>query len=124
MSRPTTLPGLLGALAGLLGVSGLSNALGTNPRTLHNWATNKSAMPAVEAGLLADLAKVHGVMPMLYTHPGLPTGYLASTHEGWLMFGARLGGWAQRSRYRGHTEGLVPVDAAVLLCARGHGWPW
>jgi hypothetical protein len=116
----------MGALAGLLGVSGLSDVLGTNPRTLHNWATNKSAMPAVEAGLLADLAKAHNVAPLLYTHPNLTNGYVASTPDGWVMWTWGLGpyGYPKRRRYMGRTEGLVPAGSEVLCMARTHGWPW
>ena len=61
MARPATLPGIWGALAAPLGVSGLAETLGTNPRTLNNWARNVSPVPAIEAGLLADLCEAHGV---------------------------------------------------------------
>ena len=126
MSRPTTLPGLLGALAGVLGVAETATALNSNPRTLHNWATNKSAMPAIEAGLLADLCNTHSLKPLLYTHPGLANGYVASTPEGWVMWtwGLPPYGYGRRRRYMGHTEGLVPAGSEVLCMARTHGWPW
>jgi hypothetical protein len=126
MARPTTLPGIMAPLAGGLGVSGLAEALTTNPRTLNNWANNISAMPAIEAGLLADLCKERNVTPMLYTHPNLANGYVASTPEGWVMWtwGLPPAGYAKRSRYIGHLEGLVPAGSEVLCMARTHGWPW
>ena len=122
----------MGALAGLLSVSGLAEALGANPRTMHNWATNKSAMPAVAAGLLADLAKTHRVAPMLYTHPNLANGYVASTPDGWVMWtwgtwgtwGIGPYGYPNRRRYMGHTKGLIPAGSEVLCLARTHGWHW
>lgn len=122
MGKPTTLPGVIGSLASLVGVARLAESIDTNPRTLHHWAHNDSAMPAIEAGKLADLCLEHGVVPMLYTHPEMPTGYVASTPQGWVMWG--VDGYSKRRRYLGYLEGLVPTNASILLCARAHGWPW
>lgn len=124
MARPTTLPGIWAPLAGTLGVSGLAEALDTNTRTLNNWANNVSAMPAIEAGLLADLCAARGVQPMLYSHPNLPRAWVASTPDGWVMWPWGAGLWAQRRRYLGHMVGLVPADKGDVLSARLHGWPW
>lgn len=126
MARPPKLPGIWGALAAPLGVSGLAEALHTNPRTLNNWANNKTPMPAIEAGLLADLCKEHGVEPKLFTHPNIANGYVANTPEGWVMWtwGMPPNGYAKRNRYMGHMEGLVPANKEVLVMARLHGWPW
>lgn len=126
MARPTTLPGIWGALAAPLGVSGLAEALDTNTRTLNNWANNMTAMPAVASGLLSDLCKEHGIAPMLYTHPNLANGYVASTPEGWVMWvwGLPPYGYGKRHRYAGHLVGLVPANREVLIMARTHGWPW
>ena len=126
MARPTTLPGIWAPLAGTLGVSGLAEALDTNTRTLNNWANNASAMPAVASGLLADLCAAHGVTPIVYQHPNLANGYVASTHEGWVMWACGLGqyGYPRRRRYMGHMEGLVGPSPEILCLARTHGWPW
>lgn len=122
MGKRTTLPGVIGSLASLLGVAQLAESIGSNPRTLHHWAHNDSAMPGIEADLLTDLCSEHGVIPHLYTHPEIPTGYVASTPHGWIMWG--VGGYSKRRRYMGRVAGLVPADAPILLCARTHGWPW
>ena len=109
-----------------LGVSGLAEALGTNPRTLNNWARNISPMPAVEAGLLADICAARSITPMLYTHPNLANGYVASTPEGWVcwVWGLPPYGYSKRRRYMGHLAGLVPATSEDLCLARTHGWPW
>lgn len=122
MARPTTLPGIMGPMAETMGVQALAEALTTNPRTLNNWARNISPMPAIEAGLLADL----GAAPQLYTHPNIANGYVASTPEGWVMWtwGLPPAGYGRRRRYMGHLEGLVPAGPEVLCMARTHGWPW
>ena len=126
MGKPTTLPGVIGLLASNLGVAQLADAINTSPRNLHRWAHNDCAMPGIEAGLIADLCRQHGVKPMLYTHPNLPIGYVASTPEGWVMWtwGLPPNGYAKRTRYLGHLVGLVPAPPDILLCARTHGWPW
>ena len=127
MARPTTLPGIWTPLAASFGgVAPLAEALGTNTRTLNNWANNISAMPAIESGRLAYMCQAHLVTPKLYAHPGLPNSYVASTHEGWVMWTCGLGpyGYPMRRRYQGRLEGLVPADAGMLVSARTHGWPW
>lgn len=126
MARPTTLPGLLGVLAAKLGVATVAERLGTNPRTLHNWAHNVSPMPAIEAARVADLCTQEGVVPIVYQHPGLANGYVGSTPEGWVMWvwGLPPAGYAQRTRYRGHLEGLVGPSAEIDCLARTHGWPY
>ena len=126
MARPTNLPGIMGNLAAILGVAGLAEALSTNTRTLNNWARNVSPMPAIEAGLLAQLCEEHGITPIVYQHPGLANGYVASTPEGWVMWTWGLGryGYPRRRRYMGHLEGLVGPSPEILCLARTHGWPW
>ena len=121
MGKPTTLPGIIGSMASILGVAGLAESIGTNPRTLHHWAHNTSAMPAIEADRLAELCREHEIKPQLYTHPGMPTAYVASTPQGWIMWGVE--GYAKRRRYMGHVAGMVPAGPDILLCARTHGWP-
>ncbi len=126
MGRPSTLPGILGALAAILGVSGIAEALGSNPRTVNNWANNVSAMPAIEAGLLADLCREHQVTPMLYTHPEIPNGYVASIPDGWVMWGHGLDhyGYPSRRRYLEQLEGLDPADAGSLSSDRTPRRTW
>jgi hypothetical protein len=124
MGRSPKLPGIFAPLADVLGVAGLADALGSNPRTLNNWARNLSAMPAIEAARLRELCVARGVAPLLYTHPNLANGYIASTPDGWVMWTWGIGAYARRTRYRGHLEGLIPADAGVLILARMHGWPY
>lgn len=124
MSYHTKLPGIWGALAGVLGVSGLATALDSNPRTLHNWATNKSAVPAIAADRAAGLCEAIKITPLLYTHPYLTDGYVASTPSGWLTFARSTGSWPQRRRYMAPAVALNLADDGDLLSARAYGWPW
>ena len=124
MARPTTLPGILGSLAAIMGVGPLADALGTNTRTLNNWARNISPMPAIESGLLAQLCEEHGVTPIVYQHPNLANGYVASTPEGWVLWTWGIGAYKRRTRYMGHLEGLVGPNSEILCLAHTHGWPY
>ena len=122
MGAPIKLPGLLGRLSAEIGVARLADSLAQPTRTLRHWAHNESCVPALAAAKIADLAARRGITPPLYTHPGLPTHYVASAPEGWVIFGSS--GYAARARYQGPLVGLVAADAGIRLAARAHGWPW
>ena len=81
-------------------------------------------MPAIEAGLLAQLCEDHGITPTVYQHPGLANGYVASTPEGWVMWTWGIESYKRRTRYRGHLEGLIGPNSEILCMARTHGWPY
>lgn len=60
----------------------------------------------------------------LYRQPGQTTFLVAEDAEGVLwMVPARLGGWRDRSRFKGHTPALVSADAdpEALVLARTAG---
>ena len=121
MARPSTLPGIMAPLAAILGVSHLAERLDASTRTLNNWATNASAMPAIEAGLLDELCHFHNIEEILYTHPKFAKMFVASTHEGWVVW--NWAGYGLRRRYRGPLEGLVLAEEDMWRLASSHGWP-
>jgi hypothetical protein len=50
----------------------------------------------------------------LFWTPSLPEHWVAqSVDEGWVMFPATEGGWAERTPYRGHLAALQPCDPAT-----------
>ena len=129
MARPLEIPGIIGALASKLGLQALADHMSTalaqtHPGTLRKWGKNQLRTPGPAGALLAKLAEEHGVQPILYESKNLPTAYVASLPEGWVLFPMAVGGWEQRHSFMGFTEGLTLADRGILLCARHHGWPW
>ncbi len=120
MGRPTNMPGIWCALAEALTVSGLAEALGSNSRSINNWAHNICTIPAVTSGRLADLCAEHGVVPVVY-HDA-ERRLVASTWEGWVTWGER--GYARRERYLGSVEDLVGPSTETTRQARKTGWRW
>jgi hypothetical protein len=120
MGRPTKLPGIWGALAETLTVSGLAEALDSNPRSINNWAHNVAAIPAVTSGRLLDLCLDLDVPPIVYRNADRVL--VGCTHEGWVTWGE--GGYARRTRYLGSVEDLVGPSPETTRQARKTGWRW
>lgn len=109
MGRPPTLPGIWGTLAEAISVSGLAKALGTNPRTLYNWANNKSPMPAIESGKLAEICRELKVQNQLFACID-PVKFVESTPEGWVEWKYDYG---ERKRYTGFINNLLPINKVI-----------
>ena len=122
MANRITLPGILGAAAEQLGVSALAKEAGTNPRTLYNWATNRSAIPAIPALRLAEVCQRLRLKPLLYQMPGGgEKDHLASTAQGWLYM--PLSGHGAH-RYHSPVDDPTPASPDLLAEAPEFGWPW
>ena len=122
MANRITLPGILGAAAEQLGVSALAKEAGTNTRTLYNWATNRSATPAIAALRLAEVCQRLRLKPLLYQMPGGgEKDHIASTAQGWLYMPLAGHGAHQ---YHSVVEDPQPAAQELLQEAPEFGWPW
>jgi len=112
MANRIKLPGILGAAAEILGVSALAKEVGTSPRTLYNWATNRSPTPAIPALRIAALCRRLGLNPQLYRVPGGADGEcLSSAPQGWIQ-GPSAGPGAHR--YPGVVDDPTPAPRAWM----------
>ena len=122
MANRITLPGILGAAAEQLGVSALAKEARTNTRTLYNWATNRSATPAIAALRLAQVCQRLRLKPILYQMPGgSEKDSIASTPYGWLY--APLSGNGAY-RYHSPVDDPQPASPELLQQAPEFAWPW
>lgn len=122
MANRIKLPGILGAAAEKLGVSVLAKKAGTNPRTLYNWATNRSPTPAIAAMRIAELCYQLKLKPMLFLQPdGGERDCIASTPQGWIY--NPLEGYSP-NRYHSVVEDPTPAPSSVMEEAPKFGWPW
>lgn len=122
MANRITLPGILGAAAEKLGVSGFAKEVGTTPRTLYNWATNRSPTPGIPALRIAEICSRLCLKPMLYRMPGGgKRDCIASTPQGWIA--SPFTGQGVR-RYSSVVDDPAPATAFLLAEALEFGWPW
>jgi predicted nucleotidyltransferase len=109
------LPGILGAAAEHLGVSALAKEAGTNARTLYNWATNRSATPAIPALRLAAACQRLGLNPLRYRMPGGGVqDCIVSTPQGWIVASSAGHG---AHRYPCLVDDPAPAPADLLAAA-------
>jgi len=122
MANRIKLPGILGAAAEQLGVSVLAKEAGTNTRTLYNWATNRSATPAIPALRLAEVCQRLRLKPLLYQMPGGgEKDCIASTPQGWLYMPLSGNG---AHRYQSPVDDPQPAHPDLVQEAPEFGWPW
>lgn len=126
MSRPITLPGVLGIVGKKYTILLTCNVLNSNPTTLGNWARNRNPMPAIASGKLAALMESLEIEPVLYQIPGEANRIAASTHEGWITWELRTPyhSYKTRERYEGNPRDLLPVTTELIVAAKNSGWPY
>ena len=129
MSRPSTLPGVLGELARKMGGPAIYQYVGVNHSRYRDWAMNKTGIIGLRIDLLSDLLAQHSIKPILYTMPCDPSWYVASTVFGWITWRWNLpvsegGGYQHRVRFTGSIDDLAPVHESRVGLARESGWPY
>jgi hypothetical protein len=145
MSRDLRIPGVIGALAAVLGLQPLADLLSselakTHPGTLRKWGHNQTRTPGPAGALLARICCDQAVMPILYIRPELPGFFLASLPGGWVEFGPgekelppdwmilgekeRQGGWRVRAPHPFEVINPGFPNKAEISSARALGWPW